>query len=434
MIEFGLLFAIAILLFMAYVISLYSIAVYLDPDEIAERAEQVPSRRSRVLSQIAHDPLAFVQVANIFRLFAIIVVTICVIMLSREVVQVLVWPDIYVFPAALVVSWMLGMFFLEYLPRRSSRRAANRQSGLRFLGLVTLMYVMLGPVVRMYRNVLSHTPSNRKVTEEEKEEIVERAIETLAEQSGISETIIEADEKEMIGRIFQLDQTKVKEIMSPRIDIEGIERSSGIDEIRDLVREHGYSRYPVYEETVDKVTGILYVKDLFSNLGQGDGNGGNGGNGDSEFSLADFLRTPYFIPESMVISDLLREFRARQLHIAIVVDEYGGVAGLVTLEDILEEIVGEIQDEHDFEEAEWRVLPDGRHEVDASLSVERLQEYLETDYPQGDYETVGGLIYDLVGSVPSQGEKISWRDVEFEISELEGQRIRAVLVYKHPVD
>ena len=118
------------------------------------------------------------------------------------------------------------------------------------------------------------------------------------------------------------------------------------------------------------------------------------------------------------------------MHIAIVVDEYGGVAGLVTLEDILEEIFGEIQDEHDAEESEFYRLPDGRFRVSAALMVEKLQDYLDIDYPQGEYDTVGGLIYDLVGSVPSEGQKVRWHQVEFELERIEGQRIVSVTVKK----
>ena len=136
----------------------------------------------------------------------------------------------------------------------------------------------------------------------------------------------------------------------------------------------------------------------------------------------------------MVISDLQREFRKRRLHIAIVVDEYGGVAGLVTLEDILEEIVGEIQDEHDSEQAEFVRKGNGTYEVDASLRIDRLQEILETDYDRPESETVGGLIYHLVGAVPQPGVSVTWNEIEFQVLKVEGQRIRTVEVYLASTD
>jgi len=185
----------------------------------------------------------------------------------------------------------------------------------------------------------------------------------LAEQAGINEAIIEADEKEMIGHIFLLDQTVVREIMSPRMDITAVEMSEGFDKIQEIVRLDGHSRYPVFQDSIDRITGILYVKDLFNKMPKPG----------EEFVMAKYLRKPFFVPESKVIGDLLREFRIKKLHIAVVVDEYGGVSGLVTLEDILEEIVGEIQDEYDSEEAMFIKLSDGRYLVDASLPVDELQ-------------------------------------------------------------
>jgi magnesium and cobalt transporter len=288
----------------------------------------------------------------------------------------------------------------------------------RQLWFIRLIWLFFFPVVRLYRSALKHTAAVDQVSEEEKDEIVERAIETLAEQAGISETIVEEEEKEMIGQIFRLDQTIVREIMIPRIDIVGISRSLSFTEIRKLVLEDGHSRYPVYDKTIDKIVGMLYVKDLFGRMPEPG----------EKFVISRYLRKPFFIPETKVIRELLNEFKLRRLHIAVVVDEFGGVAGIVTLEDIIVEIFGEIQDEHDWEETPIVRFRDGHLRVDAGVLVEELQEYLDTDYEQGDYDTVGGLIYDIVGSVPSEGQRVKWFDIEFEIDRVEGQRILYVIV------
>jgi putative hemolysin len=198
----------------------------------------------------------------------------------------------------------------------------------------------------------------------------------------------------------------------------GIEKSTRFAEIQDLIRRDGYSRYPVYEGTIDKIMGVLYVKDLFNNLPRPG----------EEFVITDYLRQPYFVPETKVIGELLREFRAREFHVAIVVDDYGGVAGLVTLEDILEEIVGEIRDEHDREEDDIRPQPDGTYIVDAALRLDRLQELLGTSFKQDENATVGGLLYDLVGSVPQVQREVDWNGVRLTALELDGQRIVSVMV------
>jgi len=398
----------------AYIVSLYALAVYIDPEDLSRLFPGISQRRRQALTRLVSDPRAFVQVAAIYRYFAIITVVVAAMLLADRAVGARVG---YIHLFILLMTWILFVLVAEFLPRRAFRRPVSR--GLvRWLWLISLLHWLLHPVVSAYRRGLRYSGPERQVTEEEKEEIIERAIETLAEQAGIGETIVEEDEKEMIGHIFQLDQTQVHEIMAPRIDLVGIDKATRFAEIQDLVRRDGHSRYPVYEGTIDKIIGILYVKDLFNNLPQPG----------EEFVISDYLRRPYFIPGTKVIGDLLREFRARKLHVAIVVDDYGGVAGLVTLEDILEEIVGEIQDEHDSELEEHRLMPDGTYVVDASLRLDKLQTVLGTDFEQDENETVGGLIYDLVGSVPELNREIKWNNLRFQVLQLDGQRILSVRV------
>jgi CBS domain containing-hemolysin-like protein len=407
--------------FTAYVVSLYSLAVYIDPEEVDTLLAGASRRKREFLRKLADDPRAFVQIAAVYKAFILILNTgVITLILSRSTAS-FGGSDRIVIPVALLIVWLLHIAVVEYLPRRSSRKAINMQMT-RYLWLISLLYRIFFPIVLLYRRALRKVKVENEVTEEEKEEIVKWAIETLAEQAGISEAIIEADEKEMIGHIFLLDQTVVREIMSPRIDITAIETSDGFDRIQEIIRLDGHSRYPVFQESIDRIVGILYVKDIFNKMPKPG----------EEFVMNRYLRKPFFVPESKVIGDLLREFRIKKLHIAVVVDEYGGVSGLVTLEDILEEIVGEIQDEYDSEEALFMKLSDGRYLVDASLPVDELQRYLEIDYEQGDNDTVGGLIYDLVGSVPEEGSKVKWYGVDFEIMRCEGQRIKKVRVLRRP--
>lgn len=401
----------------AYLVSLYSMAVYIDPDEVETLFPGISPARRGFLMKLARDPRAFVQIAVVYKSFALIIITAISLQLMRWLSEAAGVDVALLLPLGLAVHWLLYIVVVEYLPRRSTREAIDQRM-VGHLWVIIIVWAVFFPIVQVYRKALRRTGEGEKVTEEEKDEIVERAIETLADQAGIGETIVEEDEKEMIGQIFQLDQTVVHEIMVPRIDIIGIDKSTSFADIRKLVLEDGHSRYPVYDGTIDKIIGMMYVKDLFSRMPDAG----------EKFVITKYLRKPYFVPATKVIGELLGEFKARRLHIAMVADEYGGVAGLVTLEDIIEEIFGEIQDEHDWEEAEFTKLAEGQYRVNAGLLVEKLQDYLDTDYAQGDYETVGGLIYDLVGSVPREGQKIKWHDVEFQVDKVEGQRILYVKV------
>ncbi len=401
----------------AYVVSLFSLAVYIDPDEVEEFYPGLSPRRRRFVARLADDPLVFVQIANVYKSFALILVTVAVFQLLPQLGFTEPLRVAMVRMVGMLVTWVLYIFFVEYMPRRSAS-TADRGRLLRHLWLIRGIYMLFFPVVRSYREALRRIRPPKDVSEEDKEDLIERALETLAEQAGIGERILEEDKKEMIGQIFQLDQTVAREIMIPRINIVGIEKGMSFQEIRELVIRDGHSRYPVFDGTIDRILGLAYVKDMFNHLPEPG----------EEFRVVHHMRQAYFIPETKVIGELLREFKHKRMHIAVVVDEYGGVSGVVTLEDIIEEIFGEIRDEHDVEQEQIITLRDGSYLVSASLLVEELQDFLDTDYEQSDYDTVGGLIYDLVGSVPKQGQVIRWNELELEVDKVEGQRIVAVRV------
>ena len=418
MIEVVCVLLIVIAMVSAYLVSLYSLAVYIDPDEVETLFPRLSPSRREFLRRLARNPRDLRRVAASFKSFVLMLVCLCLVILVLRLGPALKVNVPLLTAMGMVLAWLLHVYLVEQLPRRRARRAINERM-LRHLWLMRVIYTTFLPILTIYRKC-SHEPRQTEVTEEDKEDLVERAIETLAEEAGIDQAIIEDEEKEMIGQIFHLDQTVAREIMIPRMDIAGIERSLSFREIRQLVNRDGRSRYPVYDRSIDKIIGVLYVKDLFNRMPEPG----------EVFRIEKYLRRPYLVPETKVIGELLKEFKVRHQHIAIVVDEYGGVAGLVTLEDIIEEIFGEIQDEHDTEPAQSQVLPDGRLQVSAAMSVEELQEMLGTEYDQSDNDTVGGLIYDLVGSVPRQGQRVKWHEVEFEVVSVKGQRIMAVAVQK----
>ncbi len=255
---------------------------------------------------------------------------------------------------------------------------------------------------------------NKKIdlTSEEREKQIEESIERFASQVSSEDNILEKDEREMIHGVLELGGTAVKEIMVPRINMIGIAIGTALPEVIDIIKRSGHSRLPLYYDSLDDIKGILYAKDLLSHALNR-----------TELDLVTIARKAYFIPENVKIDDLLRELRKRRLHIAIVVDEYGGTSGLVTMEDIIEEIVGEIEDEYDTEPPPILELSAGSYMVDGPVTISDLNEQLDLKIPEEKFETVGGLIYDLVGSLPEKGQIVKYHNIKFVVHKVEGQRI-----------
>ena len=249
-----------------------------------------------------------------------------------------------------------------------------------------------------------------------REETEKRVLETIEDAVGSKEIDFEEDEKEMIHSIFELGETTVKEVMIPRVDMVCVEVNSELEYLRALAKDKGHSRFPVYREDIDNILGIATVKDLLFV------------NDLSETSLEALIRPTFFVPENKKIDELLREMRKRKMHMAIVLDEYGGTSGLVTLEDILEEIVGEIEDESDTLPPPILKLDNGSYSVDAAVSLKDLNEVIGSRLPEEEFETVGGMIYDLVGSLPEEGYQVERHGLRFIVERVEGQRIEIVRV------
>lgn len=273
-----------------------------------------------------------------------------------------------------------------------------------------------------YVNRLFHYPAQKIGSSEKDEAIPEEQDESLPEVLAGKEPDLEEEEREMIHGIVELGETEVKEIMLPRPDMICANQNSTLDQIRELVKKTGHSRIPIYKDNIDNITGIIHVKDLFLKEAQGE----------KISNLSQFARKAYFIPETKKIDELLKEFKRDKNHMAIVVDEYGGTAGLVTLEDILEEIVGEIQDEYDMEVPPIQKLGDRTYRVDANVSIENLNEELGTQITEKGFETLGGLIYDLVGSAPEEGKVLEYKSpqgrLKIVVEKVVGQRIKTVKV------
>lgn len=245
--------------------------------------------------------------------------------------------------------------------------------------------------------------------------VTEEEIRTLVD-AGEEEGIIEEEEKEMIYSIFELGETMAREVMVPRIDIVAVDVQTSLEEIVRVIATTGHSRIPVYAGTVDEIVGLVYAKDLLLSL-QVDG---------PRPLLREILRPAYFVPETKKVDDLLREMQRERIHMAIVVDEYGGTAGLVTVEDILEEIVGEIQDEYDIEEPFVEQVGEGEYILDARMHLSDVNHFLGADLSTEAADTLGGLIYDALGRVPVPGDRLQVGQWQIEVLMVSGRRIRKV--------
>jgi len=331
--------------------------------------------------------------------------------------------------ALVIVTVILALFtiiFAELVPKTIALAYAERVA-LALAVPVDVLARALGPLIavltgitRAIAGMLGATVSNEaQITAEELRLIVER---------GGEQGILEAEEEQMINAVIELGERRLHEVMIPRIAIVALPAKSNLEDAIDVVVEEGHSRIPVYEESIDEVVGILYAKDLLPFLKAGS---------DPRPEIRSMLRPPVFVPESMTVDDLLHEFQRRKVHIAIVLDEYGGTAGLVTIEDLLEEIVGEIQDEFDTEEPMVVRISDDEARIDGRADVDDLAELFDITLgleDEDEYDTVGGLIYHRIGGVPKPGDQVLVNGLTLTVETTDGRRVGKVLVVRERRD
>jgi CBS domain containing-hemolysin-like protein len=261
---------------------------------------------------------------------------------------------------------------------------------------------------------------------QDRSQISMEELKILVERGG-EQGVLEAEEEQMISAVIELGEGRVHEVMVPRIDVTAIPVDTPFGDAVDVILREGHSRIPVYEETIDNVVGILYAKDLLPYLTDPS----------SPPDLRRLLRAPLFVPESMSVDDLLHELQRRKVHIAIVLDEYGGTAGIVTIEDLLEEIVGEIQDEYDVEEPMVERISDTEVRFDGRANIDDFAEAFDIDLDDEDreeYDTVGGLVYHRIGGVPKVGDTIDVDRVSLTVESTDGRRVGKVRGVRHPTE
>ena len=322
---------------------------------------------------------------------------------------------------AVVLMTVLIFVFAELTPKTFAVQFTDRAA----LAMGPAVY-LLGRAFRPVGNLLllvsngvmvllpgKPLPKGPFISEEEIRHLVD-----VAEE----EEEIEEDERELIHSIFEFGDTVVREVMVPRPDMIAIRADASMNQALEKIIEAGFSRIPIFEGDTDNIIGVLYAKDLLKRVHEGK----------KDVRLSSLGRAPTFVPEQKKVSELLREMQDQRVHMAIVVDEYGGTAGLVTIEDLIEEIVGEIVDEYDKEEPLVEPIDDNTIRVDAKMPIDEVNELLDVELPHEEWDTVGGLVFGLTGRVPIAGEVVRYDSLEFTTERVTGRRIQKVVIAKLP--
>ena len=310
------------------------------------------------------------------------------------------WPLII----AIVLGSLALFALLEAIPRALVARNPERW-GLRlapFIGTFKWLFGGAGRILNLPARIVSRPTSH--------EEAEMLRLLDLEETEGD----LEEDERKMIRGVFGLEDTAAREIMTPRTDVAAVDTDNSVEEVVRLIIDRGFSRIPLYEKHADSVLGIIYAKDLFRYLAEGR----------MPKALKDIARPAFFVPESKRLDDLLTDMRKQRVHMAIVVDEYGGTAGLVTIEDLLEEIVGEIEDEYDRVEHSIVRISDDEALLDGRVAIEELNDLFRVDIDNEDYDTVGGCVFHHLGRVPAVGDVVETDNVRLTVLSVDGHRVR----------
>jgi CBS domain containing-hemolysin-like protein len=294
----------------------------------------------------------------------------------------------------------------------------------RTYGLLKLMMWILRPALyvfelhdRLVRRLAGVPVADPEQEQEEKQEEILSFVE-----QGRMEGVVDEEELEMIENVLELGETTAEEIMTPRTDLIAVSADADLQTVLDAIRREGHSRLPVFEGTIDNIVGLIFAKDLLDEIGKDP----------AQFKLRDRMRKPYFVPESKLLRDLLHEFQTQTLHFAVVLDEYGGTAGIVTIEDILEELVGEIADEYEKPVSEtFRKIDETTFEADARMYIDDVNSELEIELPEDeDYDTLGGFVFSHLGYIPKSGESFVFNGLKFIVTSAGPRSVKRIRIRK----
>ena len=381
----------------------------------AHHLNQEKRKGAAALVRIVEDPAPFLNVVLLLTLLshitATVLATILAVRLADDAGEVI----------AVVVMTLTIFVFAEVVPKtftvqRTERAALLMAGPVLWIGraLRPLSKVLIAVSNALMVVLPGHgLPKGPFVTEDEIRHMVD-----VAEE----EQEIEEDERELIHSVFEFGDTVVREVMVPRPDMISLPADTSFNDALKTIVDAGYSRIPLFEGDTDNIVGVLYAKDLLKRVHEAKG----------DAKVSSLGRAPTFIPEQKKVSELLREMQTQHVHMAIVIDEYGGTAGLVTIEDLIEEIVGEIVDEYDKEEPLVEPIDEDTIRVDAKMAIDEVNELLGVDLPHEEWDTVGGLVFGLTGRVPVPGERVKFDSIEFRTERVTGRRIQKVVIKKLP--
>ncbi len=334
-------------------------------------------------------------------------------------ISINVWQNISIVIITIILSFFT-LVFGELVPKRLAMKYYEKIS-YATIGVIKAISVITAPFVKLLTWATNIVSKIFGVGEQEEEIVTEEEIKMMVDQ-GEEKGSIEENEKELINNVFEFNDIVASEIMTHRTDMYAIEIEQDLYEILDEIDEYKYSRIPVYRDSIDNIEGILFLKDILKSVSMR-----------KKIKIADIIREAYFVPETKPIDEIFKELQANKMQMAIVVDEYGGTAGVLTMEDILEELVGNIFDEYDDIEFEYKKLDENTYLIDGSISLYELKKILNVELPEGDYETLSGYLIEKLGRLPEEGEYpvIEDEKLTYKIQEYEDKRIRLVKVCKN---
>ena len=330
------------------------------------------------------------------------------------------WKSISIVLITIILSF-ITIIFGELVPKRLAMKNYEKIA-FGSIGIIRAISVVTAPFVKLLTVTTNAISKIFGVTENEEEIVTEEEIKMMVDQ-GEENGTIEEDEKELINNVFEFNDITVTEIMTHRTDIFAVDINMSPGElVEEIIKDDcRHSRIPVYDETIDEIKGVIYVKDIIKNINK------------KTFKIKNIMNEAYFVSQNKLINELFKELQKNKKHLAIIIDEYGGTAGLITMEDILEEIVGDIYDEYDEIEEQYEKIDENTYILSGSMPIYDVNKLLESNIPEGDYDTLSGYLQEQLGRIPTEEENpiIETEEFTFKIEEYEDKRILKVKVYKN---